>query len=390
MISDNNIICFGFAEWDNPYKTNQHHLMERLSKSNRVLFIESLGLRQPTLQSKDLTRILKRIFKWFKGVKKVSDTLYVYSPLVLPFHKFRPVRVFNRFFLSLQLNYIVSSRKFTDPIIWSYIPNAIEFLGKWREKASVYHCVDELSANPRIPGEVIKKQEEEFIKRADITFVTSKPLYEEKRKYSGSVYYMPNVADFAHFSKASDTETRINPELENIPRPRLGFVGAVSGYKLDLELLEFLAVKHPEWSLVLIGATGEGEKNADLSALETLKNVHILGGRDYKDLPQYIKGFDVCLLPNRINEYTKNMFPMKFFEYLASGKPVVSTALESLKEFENLGYFSISKDEFENNIGSALKENDKRLRDSRISAANNFTWEKRIDEMSEMIGRIKK
>ncbi len=389
MIYNNNIICFGFAEWDNPYKTNQHHLMERFSKQNRVLFIESLGLRQPALQKKDLSRIFKRIGKWLGGVRNVSGTLFVFSPLVLPFHKFLLVRIFNHIFLSLQLKYVVAKLKFSDPIIWSYVPNAVEFLGVWNEKLSVYHCVDELSANPRIPGEVVKKMEEEYIRRADITFVTAMSLFVEKKRFSSSVYYMPNVADYDLFSKASDSRTEVNPEISKINMPRLGFIGAVSGYKLDFDLIEYLASRHPEWSIIMIGATGEGEKAADISGIAAKKNIHLMGGKRYEDLPGYIKGFDVCLLPNKINEYTRNMFPMKFFEYLASGKPVVSTKLAALEEFSRLAYFSKDNEEFENNVEKALKENDSALREERIAAAKKFTWETRIEEMSTIINGIK-
>jgi hypothetical protein len=130
MLENQNIICFGFADWDNPYRTNQHHFMERLSKTNRVLFIESLGLRRPTFQKKDILRILRRLKGWMKGVKRKSENLYVFSPLVLPFHRYAIVRQFNRWFLKAQLDYIVKKYSFQCPIIWSYIPNAVEFLGK--------------------------------------------------------------------------------------------------------------------------------------------------------------------------------------------------------------------------------------------------------------------
>jgi len=385
MISNYNIICFGFAEWDNPYRTNQHHLMERLSSKNRVLFIESLGLRRPTAQAKDLARIFRRLLKWLRGVKKVSDTLFVFSPLVLPFHKYALVRALNRFLLAAQLDRIVSRYGFTRPVIWSYVPNAVEFLGRWGERLIVYHCVDELSANPMIPGKVIAKLEEEYIRKADLTFVTSKPLFEAKKKFSSNVYYLPNVADYAHFSLAASSGTVLSVEMTAITRPVLGFVGAVSGYKIDMELLAYLAGGHPEWSIVLIGETGEGEKAADLSLLSGRANVHILGGRAYKSLPSYIKGFDICLLPSRLNDYTKNMFPMKFFEYLASGKPVVSTALEALADFRELAYFSKNKEEFEHNIILALRENDSALIEKRIAAAKAFTWENRVEEMSGLI-----
>lgn len=385
MIENNNIICFGFAEWDNPYRTNQHHIMERLSRGNRVLFIESLGLRRPTLQKKDIWRILRRLVKWFRGVRKVSDNLLVYSPLVLPFHKYAFVRAFNKLFLDLQLKVIVAKHGFTSPILWSYIPNALEYIGVWKEKLVVYHCVDELAANPLIPGDVVRKMEEEFIKQADCVFTTAKTLYESKKKLSDKVYYMPNVADYAHFSAAAKAETVIPQEAASIPGPRIGFIGAISGYKLDLDLLEYLAAKHPQWSIILIGDTGQGEKTTDLSQFKAYNNIYLLGGRPYASLPGYLKSFDVCLLPNSLNEYTKNMFPMKFFEYLSTGKPVVSTLLEALFDFKHLAYFSANKEEFERNIETALLENDRALAEKRVEAAKKFTWETRIEEMSTVI-----
>jgi glycosyltransferase involved in cell wall biosynthesis len=387
MIENNNIICFGFAEWDNPYKTNQHHIMQRLSEKNKVLFIESLGLRRPTLQKKDMSRIIKRLIKFAAGVRKVTDGLFIVSPLVIPFHKYWFIRQINRALLSWQLDSAIKKYRFDKPIIWSYIPNAIEFLGKWNEKLVVYHCVDEISANPLIPGDVIKQMERDFIRKADAVFVTAKPLFEEKIKFSDKVYYMPNVADYGHFSGAVKEDTAIPEELAQVVAPRLGFIGALSAYKLDMELLAYIAERHPIWSIVLIGETGEGEQRADLSRFEKLKNIHILGGRPYKSLPGYIKGFNVCLLPNCINDYTRNMFPMKFFEYLASGKPVVSTMLEALGDFKGLGYFSLNHEEFEKNIESALIENDPVLRAERVKAARKFTWEIRIEEMSAIICR---
>src|SRR3989339_2286399 len=165
MLSNEYIICFGFAEWDNPYKTNQHHIMSRLSVRNKVLFIESLGLRQPTIQRKDICRIFRRVGKFLHGPRKVSDTLRVYAPLVLPFHSLAVVRLFNTWFLRLQLEILVRMLGIKNPIIWSYIPNAVYYLGRWHEKLSVYHCVDDLTANPRIPQKPIKEMENRFVQQ---------------------------------------------------------------------------------------------------------------------------------------------------------------------------------------------------------------------------------
>jgi hypothetical protein len=176
--------------------------MERFARENRVLFIESLGLRQPVLQKKDVSRILKRLVKWVRGVRRVNKNIYVISPMVIPFHKYAFVRILNKLLLNLQLDWAVWRYGFKRPIIWSYIPNAVEYLGRWNEVISVYHCVDELSANPRIPKDVVQKLEKEFLAKVSVVFTTAKALYESKRPFNKNTYYLPNVADFDHFNKA--------------------------------------------------------------------------------------------------------------------------------------------------------------------------------------------
>jgi len=233
----------------------------------------------------------------FKGVEKINDNLFVYSPLVLPFHKYWTVRVFNKLFLELQLSLIVSRLKFERPILWSYIPNAVEFLGKWKERISVYHCVDELSANPLIP-KIIGDLENRFLAKVNIVFTSSKTLYESKKKLNSNTFYMPNVADFDHFNKTVLNEAVVPDDLLEVPAPRIGFVGAISRYKLDFELILRISRNHPEWSIVLIGAKGEGEKEADLGELGQQKNIFLTGGRKYDLLPGYLKGltYAFCLI----------------------------------------------------------------------------------------------
>lgn len=388
MIKGHNIICFGFAEWDNPYKTNQHHVMQRLSAANRVLFVESPGLRRPAFQKKDVTRIIRRFFRWFKGPRVVSGSMVVLSPLVIPFHGFAPVRAFNRLFLGAQVRYAAKRYGFSSPILWCYAVNAADFFGQLDEKLKVYHCVDDISANPLVPKEAVRRMEDKLLKSADVVFATSKPLYESRKDKNASTYYMPNVADFGHFNRADSPQTKEAGDLSAIPKPRIGFIGALSEYKLDFKLVHDIAKKRKDWNFVLIGPKGEGEKAADTGMFRDLKNVHLFDGRPYADIPSYLKGFDVCLLPNRMNEYTKNMFPMKFFEYLAAGKPVVSTALESLKEHGDVCYISATEEEFEKNIEKALDEKDESLKQRRMETAKLHGWDKRIEEMSEKAEKI--
>ncbi len=384
MIKNENIICISSADWDNPYWTNQQHIMSRLARQNKVLYIESMGLRRPVLQSKDIKRIGRRLKRFLQGPIKINDNLYIYSPIVLPFYKFGLVRWLNHRIMIAALRQLAKKLAMPAPVLWSYIPNAVYFKGKLGEKLLVYHCVDEIAANPLIPGNVILDMEKGLLAAADITLVTSPELYTTKKPLAREIHYLPNVADVEHILKVQDPDLQIPADLAGIVHPVLGFIGAVSNYKLDFTLLKTIAYERPAWSIVLIGAAGEGEKAAAITQLREMPNIHILGGRPYEKLPNYLKGFDVCLLPNKLNEYTRKMFPMKFFEYLASGRPVVSTTLSSLQEFKEYFYQADSSAEFIRNIELALAE-DASIGEKRIALAKKYSWTSRMEEISLLL-----
>src|SRR5690606_22223352 len=200
----------------------------------------------------------------------------------------------------------------------------------------VYHCVDEIGAQRGMPRAEIDAAEQELLARADYCFVTAEALLEDRRDRCGSIHYFPNVADFDHFAAARDAETRVPEDLAVLGRPVVGFIGAITEQKMDFAHVRALALAHPEYAIALIGKVGEGDPWASAEPLRGLPNVHLLGPQPYASLPSYLKGFDVAILPSAANDYTRGMFPMKFFEYLAAGRPVVSTALPSLREFGDI------------------------------------------------------
>lgn len=384
MVAHEHFICISSADWDNPYWTNQQHIMSRLAQKNKVLYVESLGLRQPVMQKKDVRRMIRRLLRFFRGPIRRSANLYTYSPLLIPFYKYSFVRWLNHKILLFMLWCLQKRLCLTEPILWTYVPNAVSLRGKIGEKLLVYHCVDEIAANPLIPGETVLAMEKELLQCADIVFTSSKQLYESKKEYAREIHYLPNVADVEHILTGQNAQIEIPDDVAQVSHPVLGFIGAVSNYKLDFDLIVRMASVHPEWSIVLIGALGEGEKEAAVEVLRAYKNIHLLGGRPYKLLPQYLRNFDVCLLPNRLNEYTRNMFPLKFFEYLASGRPVVATALKSLAEFTAYFYQAESHGEFIRLVEKALHESDM-LATQRIAIAKKYSWTLRMEEISQLL-----
>jgi glycosyltransferase involved in cell wall biosynthesis len=156
---------------------------------------------------------------------------------------------------------------------------------------------------------------------------------------------------------------------------------------MNFELLREIAERRPDWSIVLVGEVGEGDPWTDSEVLRGLPNLHLLGPRPYQDLPAYLKGMDVALLPNSINEYTDSMFPMKFFEYLASGRPVVSVALKALKDFGDVAFLSDSNSRFISNIQRALAGEGAPLA-RRLEISREYTYEARTSRMLSIIGSL--
>jgi glycosyltransferase involved in cell wall biosynthesis len=377
------------ADWDNPFWTNKQHVAVELSRrGHRILYIDSLGLRRPSLSKKDFKRITKRVLKAVSVPKKVEENIWVWSPITLPWNNNKITRRFNKIFFMSILKIWAKLLHFKYEILWTYNPLTTEFMDIDIFKTTVYHCVDEIKAQPGMPVDILMRAEKQLVEKMDVVFVTSTQLEETRKKWNDNVYYFSNVADFDHFNKAMDENLEVPLDLKVISKPILGFIGAISGYKVDFELLSYVATAHPEWNIVLIGDIGEGDPWTNASLLRKHINIHLLGSKKYEVLPNYLKGMDVALLPNQINEYTDSMFPMKFFEYLAAGKPVVSVNLKAIQAFNSVVKIGKTYPEFVNAIEQVLSGNVISI-EERLSLAGNYTYESRTEKMLNIINGIK-
>lgn len=379
------IVLLSTADWDNPFWTNKQHVAVELAKDgHRVLYIDSLGLRRPSASARDVRRIVRRLKKAFRPPVEVRKRLYVWSPVTIPLQRWGGVRALNRRLLSRALRAMTGRLGMSYDLLWTYNPLTTRLLDVGAFRQVVYHCVDEIKAQPGMPAAVLEAGEEELCRAADLVFTTSRHLTETRRRWNPETHYFPNVADFDHFHRACDPSTPVPADLAAIPAPRIGFIGAVSGYKVDFRLLRTVAEARPRWSLVLIGAVGEGDPWTDPTLLEGVPNIHLLGPRDYRDLPGYLKGMDVAILPNTINEYTRSMFPMKFFEYLAAGRPVVAVALDALAEFAHVATLADSPEVFIDGIERALAGEAPPL-EARLAVARQHTYAARNRQMMELV-----
>jgi glycosyltransferase involved in cell wall biosynthesis len=381
-LSGRSIVCVGFAEWQTDLWTNQHHLMSRLAQDNRILFIESLGLRRPTLTGTDVRRMARRVRTGLAG-PRVADGLHLLSPLVLPFQGAAAARALNAQLLPRLVSRAMRRVNLGHDILWGYVPQAEMLLDSVRPRLVVYHCVDDIAAQPAIDSASFRAAEERFVRRADLVLASAPRLEARMSAMGARVVYAPNVADHPLFAQALEPGPE-DPGLAALARPRLVFTGAVVGLKLDLRLLEELAHKRPAWSIALVGPVGAGDPRTDVSALAALPNVHLLGHRRYQELPSVLRGADVGLIPYAVNELTCSVFPMKVYEYLSAGLPVVATPLPALEGVAEVG-IAADADETVSLVEEALESDGPQARRERSTAAARHSWDARLAEIAAAV-----
>jgi glycosyltransferase involved in cell wall biosynthesis len=288
----------------------------------------------------------------------------------------------NRLSLAMGLRLALWFIEFRRPWLWTYNPLSARLLSLEGFSLCIYHAVDALQEQPCMPRDLIDAEEQRLCRLVDQVFVTSPQLKRQLEPHSARIRYDPNVANQDHFAQAIKVGTAGLPsDLAVIPVPRIGFIGAVSSYKLDFDLVVAVARSKPLWQFVFIGPTGEGEPVTDISLLEKEPNIHLLGRRAYEDLPRYCAGFACGWLPLRLTPYTEAMFPMKFFEYLSAGLPVVATQIDALREFSSVAWLCDDTPEsFSNALTDCLAGHGPDQM-SRLALAAQHTYQARTQRM---------
>ncbi len=364
------ILCFSHDWSGDPL--SKTHLMRILARDNRVLWVNSIGYRTPTASKADVTRAFKKLKAATDSLSQPEPNIFVLNPLAIPLYGKPRIRDLNRRLLRFQVKRAMRKLGFQRPINFVFNPAAAVIAGALGEEQLVYYCVDEYTAFSGVSSTSLGELEEQLLRQADLVIVSADPLYQSKSKINPETVIIRHGVDFNHFRKALDPETIVPPEIANLPRPVIGFFGLIADW-VDLDLMAHVARQFPNGSLVLLG-----KATTDTAVLEQLPNVHLLGRKTYESLPAYCKGFDVALMPFRINELTLNANPLKVREYLAAGLPVVSTAIP---EVEVLGLCRIGRDResFVNEVKEALR--DPGPASVRSEAIKSESWEARVDEI---------
>ena len=374
------ILILANAEWDWSTRVNCHHIAKRLSQNNRVVFVDTIGGRTPA--PREFGKVWRRLKRIAGGARRINDNLTIVSPFVVPIYGSERARELNTALLVQQIRRSLPPD--ACPILWIFLPAHVGMVGKFGEKLVIYHCIDEHAANPNVPAAQVREREARLLKIADLVFTSSRPLYDDKRVFNPHTFYLPNVADSEFFAQARDPSMPIPYDLKDFPHPMAGFIGNISAYKMDFDLLCAVAQKKPDWPFVLIGPIGRGDPSTDVAKLRAQANIVLLGERSYAELPRYVKAFDACLIPSNLNESNRGSLPMKFFEYLAAGKPVVATDLPTLTEFRDFFYPVHNVDEFVAALDAAINEDAARA-NTRVELARKYSWSARMEAVGALV-----
>lgn len=372
------IICFS-NDWSGD-PLSKTHLMRILARDNRILWVNSIGYRAPTASKADLGRALHKLAAAAQPMREVEPNLFVLNPLAVPLHGKPLVNTFNRHWLQAQVKRAMHKLGFRRPINWIFNPAAAVVAGAFDEDLLIYYCVDEFSAFTGVAAQTLLEMETQLCSRSDLVVVTSELLYQSKVRFNPRTVLVRHGVDFTHFRKALDPDLTIPGDVANLPKPVIGYFGLIADW-VDVELMAHVARQFSEGSLVVLG-----KATTDVSALQAVPNVHLLGRKPYADLPAYCKAFDVALMPFRINDLTLNSNPLKVREYLAAGLPVVSTPIP---EVEVLGQCRIAGEpnEFVREVEDALRDPGPSV--DRSEAIRHESWEARVNEIRRHVAAVR-
>lgn len=378
-LSGRDIVCVGFSDWDADVPTTQHQLMRRLAVHNRILFVESLGLRRPQLAGGDLRRMARRLQRGLSAPREV-DGLYALSPLVLPVHSNALARRVNAELLPRIVTRAIAKLGLREPLLWSFVPQAEILLEHLRPARVLYYVTDDHAAKPGIDAASFRAVESRFAARADVIFASAPELVSRMGQLNDNVHYAPAVTDTRLFATTLDPGP-IDPELESLPRPRVLFVGAILAATIDTEMVARLAALRPDWSFAFVGPVGQGDPRTNVDALRQAPNIHLLGPRPQGRLPAVLRGADATIIPYRLEQQMRSVFPMKTYEYLAAGLPVVSTPLAALSEVPEV-LTAVNAEEFAHRLQDAIEHDTPTRRAARSAAAQPHSWESRLDQIA--------
>ncbi|HZO17252.1 MAG TPA: glycosyltransferase [Polyangiaceae bacterium] len=370
------IICFA-KDWEEA-PTSNHHVMRELARDHDVVWLNSVSTRTPSLNGRDLRKIVRKLRQFFRGPQRVDDGMWVFTPLVLPLPHSPMAKTLNRRLLQFTIWWLQQRLDIERFQLWTFLPSTADYVGALGESLVVYYVVDEWSLFSYVDGARIAEADRELCKRADVVFAVCGTLAASRRVLNPTTHLAPHGVDYELFRRAIEPGP-IPHDIAMLGTPLIGFYGTVQDW-VDQRLLAYLAARHPEWNIVLIGP-----RLCDTSALEAFPNIHLLGARDHARLPDYCRAFSVGLIPYVVEERMRYVNPLKLREYLSAGLPIVSTEVPEAERFAP--HCTVAKDyaAFEAAVEEALRHDSPTLRRERSESMKSETWSARVAEVCQHV-----
>lgn len=396
MIQNRDIIVIGIQPWDIEIGSNCKNIAEEFSRHNRVLYVNTPLDRVSMYKEKNTPKIQQRI-KVQKGIQPdltvlgtnlwnlnpkgvVESINWVKSPWIYDILNKRNNQIFAKAIQSA-----IKRLEFKDYIIFN---DSSMFQGLYLKEllkpaTYVYYIRDYLTKNPYWRKQGVRL-EPQLIRKADVVVNNSTLYTNYGLQFNRHSYMVGQGCDVSLFNDI-DHEIPAAGDLDSISKPIIGYVGFLSSRRLDIQLIAHIARQRPEWSLVLVGPEDDVFKSSELHGIS---NVYFLGSRDSSVLPNYIKGFDICINPQVVNDATIGNYPRKIDEYLAMGKPAIATATEAMEYFRSYTYLGKSHQDYIELIEKALLENSPEKQQERRKFALSHTWENNVLEIYKAIEKV--
>lgn len=395
MVQNRDIIILSLQPWDIEIGSNCKNIAMEFAKNNRVLYVNAPLDRLTALRQRQKPQVKKRL-DIIKGrgedLVQLSDNLWNLYPRALlesisqlPFNGLFDFfnRINNKRF-ARQILSAANRLKFSNYVLFNDSDMFRGFYMKelLKPQLYVYYTRDNLLA-----VDFWKKQgtriEPALMKKVDLVVSNSLYLNELSKRYNKNSFYVGQGCDVSMYNK--QVIGKIPDDIAHIPKPIIGYTGALYSLRLSLDIIRFIAHQRPDWNIVLVGPEDEAFRNSDL---HSLKNVYFLGNKAPEELPAYVIVFDVAINPQLLNEVTRGNYPRKIDEYLALGKPVVATETEAMAAFDNYVYMARTREDYVQLIDTALAENTVEKEQFRIQFALTHTWENNVNAIYKAIGQI--
>lgn len=380
MITGRDILILSTQDWT-AMPTRKHRWARNWARQgNRVLYVEQQMHWAGWLAA--LRAEFPRAFRWLRGPRAVEPNLWLFTlPIALPFFQMNAaLNRLNNLWLAPVLRWAMRRAGFSDVVLWTYTPHSADFVGKLGDSFAVYECVDEFSASKGlVHGPTIAALERELLGKVDLTIVTAPALLETKRPHTRRCELVGNGVDVEHFAAASRADTAVPPAIAALPKPVVGFLGGVQ-YWIDFDLIGYAARAHPDWSFAFVGPV---EPLARADKVRGLPNVHFLGRQPYANVPAFVAGFDVCINPYVLDDVAEKCDPLKLYDYLASGKPVVSVDMPAARQFNGLIALTRTPEEFTRALEATLGHPGDGA--TRQRAAVPFSWATRFEQVQAVV-----